>query len=74
VIAPYALNVRESKFKHPGIMRESIIGPRHLGHSGLSIATGGTLERCDWDSGMLLPSKQAGARNSQSPVKADTGR
>jgi hypothetical protein len=51
-------NVRASKFKRPGVMRESIIGPWHLGHSGLSIAIGGTLERCDWDSGMMLPSNR----------------
>jgi hypothetical protein len=30
----------------------------HFGHSGLSIATGGTLECCDWDSDMMLPSSR----------------
>jgi hypothetical protein len=34
--------VRESKFKRPGMMRESIIGPWHFGQTSLSIAISGT--------------------------------
>jgi hypothetical protein len=32
------------KYTGSDLLRESIIGPVQLGHSGLSIATGGTLE------------------------------
>jgi hypothetical protein len=54
-------NVRASNFKRPGLMRESIIGPWHFGHSGLSIATVGTLECCGCDSGTMLHLLLAGA-------------
>jgi hypothetical protein len=58
-------NVRASKFKRPGLMRESIIGPWHFGHAGISITPD---EMCDCDAGMML---QAGAQNSLSPVDAE---
>jgi hypothetical protein len=46
------LNDRSAMFI-PGLM--SIMGARHFGHSGLWIATGGLLESCDWNSGMIFP-------------------
>jgi len=49
-------NVRKSKFMRPGAMRASIIGAWHFGQAGLSITIGETLECCDFDSGMMLPS------------------
>jgi hypothetical protein len=39
-------------------MLVSIIAAWHFGQAGLSITIGETLECCDFDSGMMLPSNR----------------
>jgi hypothetical protein len=41
---------------HTSAMRASTIGAWHFGQAGVSITIGETLECCDFDSGMMLPS------------------
>jgi hypothetical protein len=51
-------------------MRNSIIGPWHFGHAGLSIATDELGECWDWDAGMMIGST-GGSAKLQSPVDAE---